>query len=70
MKSLLAADLSGCDLQGSCFLGSDMRDCRIAGSDLRNCFFLTQMQLNTAIGDSFTRLPNHLHIPTHWNTVS
>ncbi len=30
MKSLLAADLSGCDLQGSCFLGSDMRDCRIA----------------------------------------
>lgn len=70
MKSLLAADLSGCDLQSSCFLGSDMRDCRIAGSDLRNCFFLTQMQLNTAIGDSLTRLPNHLHIPAHWNTVS
>ena len=43
---------------------------RIAGSDLRNCFFLTQMQLNTAIGDSLTRLPNHLHIPAHWNTVS
>ena len=70
MKPLLATDLSCCDLQGSCFLGSDLRDCSIAGSDLRGCFFLTQMQLNTAQGDSKTKLPAHLHRPSHWDKVS
>lgn len=66
MKALIAADLSCCDLQGTCFLGSDLRDCNLSASDLRGCFFLTQMQINSAIGNAQTRLPKHLLHPTHW----
>lgn len=63
---LIAANLKGCRLYGTCFLGTDLRDADISGADLRDAFFLTQMQINAAKGSRDTRLPSWLKMPDHW----
>lgn len=63
---LIAADLRGVDFRGADFIGADLRDADISGADLTNSIFLTQAQINTAIGDGKTKLPLSLTHPTHW----
>ncbi len=63
---LIAANLEGADLNGTDFLGADLRDTNLKGADLSNSIFLTQSQVNAAIGDSGTKLPKFLSYPSDW----
>jgi hypothetical protein len=63
---LIAANLSGLDLDSVDFIGADMRDTNIKGANLSNSIFLTQSQINSARGDSQTKLPDMIERPTHW----
>lgn len=64
---LIAANLSGVDLSGADLIGADLRDADICGANLTNSIFLTQAQINTAKGDSHTKLPIMLVRPTYWS---
>ena len=66
MALMIAANLEGCSLQGTNFLGTDMRDANIKNTDLSSCVFLTQMQINSAKGNSNTKLPKNLSQPISW----
>ena len=68
MVTLDGADLSGADLQGvravdASFEGTVFDDANIAGADMRSARGLSQAQLDTACGDSETRLPLSLSVP-------
>lgn len=63
---LIAANLRGVDLSGADLIGADLRDADLIGANLTNSIFLTQAQLNTAKGDSHTKLPIMLVRPTYW----
>ena len=47
---LIGADLSGADLRRADLIGVDLRDANLAGADLTGAIFLTQAQVNAAIG--------------------
>ncbi|WP_411557486.1 pentapeptide repeat-containing protein [Plantibacter sp. MPB07] len=64
--TLIAADLRGVDLSGVDLLGADLRGARLDGADLSDTLFLTQMQLNAALGDESTLLPPSVDRPGHW----
>lgn len=66
-RLMIAANLKDTDLSGANLIGADLRDCDIRGANLRNSMFLTQLQVNTAKGDSNTKLPASLVCPEHWN---
>lgn len=63
---LIAADLGQADLRTADLLGADLRDARLDGADLTGSLFLTQAQVNAALGDDSTRLPLTLSRPAHW----
>ncbi|WP_394239540.1 pentapeptide repeat-containing protein [Niallia oryzisoli] len=63
---LIAADLREADLRYSDLIGADFRDANLSGADLTDSIFLTQDQLNSAKGNSRTKLPPKLKHPTHW----
>ena len=65
-RLLIGADLRGSDLRGADLIGADLRDARLAGADLSETIYLTQVQVNSALGDLSTRLPDGLRAPTHW----
>ncbi|MFT4164307.1 MAG: pentapeptide repeat-containing protein [Microlunatus sp.] len=62
-STLIAADLSGARL-ARC----DLRDADLSGADLEDAIYLTQMQVNSARGDTTTRLPPGFQRPSHWLT--
>ncbi|RAM36404.1 pentapeptide repeat-containing protein [Arthrobacter globiformis] len=64
---LIAADLRGTDLTAVDLLGADLRDARLEGADLSRALYLTQPQLNSARGNSETRLPGGFEIPANWH---
>lgn len=64
---LIAADLDQSDLRAVDFIGADLRDANFCGANLSTSLFLTQMQINSAIGNQQTQLPAHLDRPSHWN---
>ena len=64
---LIAADLRGADLTGADLIGADMRDADLRGTYLTDSIFLTQSQINTAKGDSDTKLPISLSRPLYWD---
>lgn len=66
MACMIAANLEGCSLRNTIFLGTDMRDANISNADLRESVFLTQMQVNAAKGNRATRLPEYLSYPDGW----
>lgn len=66
MALMIAANLKGCSLKKTNFLGADMRDANIRDTDLSGCVFLTQMQINSAQGNSRTQLPANLSRPSNW----
>ena len=63
---LIAASLRGVDLGGADLIGADLRDTDLRGTNLTGSIFLTQAQINTAKGDSYTKLPKLLTRPTYW----
>ncbi len=63
---LIAADLRGNNLSGTNFIGADTRDMDIRGANLKESIFLTQYQINAAIGDRETKLPFQLEKPKYW----
>ena len=65
---LIRADLHDADLREADLLGADLRDADVRGSDLSSALFLTQPQVNSAIGSAATRLPPQLARPGHWPT--
>ncbi|WP_224766328.1 pentapeptide repeat-containing protein [Nocardioides campestrisoli] len=65
---LLRADLRDCDLAEADLLGADVRDADLRGADLSTALFLTQPQVNGAVGDGRTLLPVGLERPGHWST--
>ncbi len=69
MSLMIAANLEGCSLKGTNFLGADMRDAKLKNTDLSECIFLTQMQINSARGNSNTKIPKKLSRPTNWQEL-
>lgn len=67
MSLLIAANLEQATLYGTNFLGADMRDTNVRNTDLSQCLFLTQIQINTAKGNSHTVLPPYLYRPKVWD---
>jgi hypothetical protein len=65
---LIAADLRGADLREVDLLGADLRDTDLRGCDLSTALFLTQPQVNGAIGDPATTLPEGLSRPARWES--
>ncbi len=63
MSLMIAANLSGCSLKNTNFLGADLRDANIRNADLSKSILLTQMQINSAIGNSNTKIPIYLTRP-------
>ncbi|HLN24377.1 MAG TPA: pentapeptide repeat-containing protein [Patescibacteria group bacterium] len=66
--NLKGADLAGADLReaklGDADLaGANLLEVRLAGADLSGVAGLTQAQLESAVGDSKTRLPPGLYLP-------
>lgn len=64
---LIAADLRSADLSRADLIGADLRDADLSGADLHAALFVTQPQLNAAIGDASTRIPPGLDRPAHWH---
>ncbi len=63
---LIGADLRGLDLGTADLLGADLRAADVRGTDLSDCLFLTQPQVEAAVGDAATRIPAVLTRPAHW----
>lgn len=63
---LIAANLRDSDLSYANFIGADLRDADISGADLTNSVFVTQIQINSAKGNSKTKLPKNLTRPSYW----
>lgn len=63
---LIAANLRGADLRAADLIGADLRDADLSGADLTGSIFLTQVQVNSAKGDTRTKLPHLLTRPAHW----
>jgi hypothetical protein len=63
---LIAADLRDAVLDRTDLLGADLRDTDLSGADLSTALFLTQPQLNSALGSAATVLPDHLRRPLNW----
>jgi uncharacterized protein YjbI with pentapeptide repeats len=63
---LIGADLRGADLRTADVVGADLRGADLRGADLTGALFLTQAQLEAALGDAATQVPGHLRRPLHW----
>lgn len=66
MSLMIAANLENCSLKRTNFLGADLRDTNIKNTDLSEALFLTQMQINSAKGNTATKLPCGLVRPSNW----
>ena len=63
---LIGADLRGVDLRWADLIGADLRGAKLGGADLTGTVFLIQSQLDSAQGDTATKLPPALSRPAHW----
>jgi hypothetical protein len=63
---LLYADLEGVYFRGTDMKNADLEHARIQSADFSRSLNLTQKQINTAIGDNYTKLPAGLHAPPGW----
>jgi hypothetical protein len=66
MCLLIATNFAGCSFPGANFLGADTRDTNFSFADLSEAVFLTQGQVNSAQGNSETKLPRNLSRPIAW----
>ncbi|MCP3802090.1 pentapeptide repeat-containing protein [Allokutzneria sp. A3M-2-11 16] len=65
---LIGADLRDADLRSADVIGADLRDANVAGAKLADSLFLTQTQVNAALGDTRTTIPAALTRPAHWRS--
>ncbi len=63
---LVGADLRGADLRGADVIGVDFRGAEVGGADLRGALYLVRAQMEAAVGDGATRLPESVGRPAHW----
>ncbi len=63
---LIGADLTGADLHGADLMCAELRGTKLYGADLSEALFLTQAQIETAVGDTSTVLSAPLRIPARW----
>jgi uncharacterized protein YjbI with pentapeptide repeats len=63
---LTEAHLEGADLEAAYLEGADLTEAHLEGADLREANGLTQDQLDQALGDAETQLPEGLTRPAHW----
>ena len=63
---LIGANMKELDLSGTMVIGADMRDADLRGANLKNTMYLTQSQINTAKGNSKTKLPQNIKRPFYW----
>jgi len=64
---LVGADLRAADLRLADLTGADLRGADLSGADLSMSLFLSQAQVESAMGDRATRLPPWLARPRHWS---
>lgn len=64
---LIAANLRNADLRKADLIGVDFRDADLRGADLSGSLYLSQAQINSALGDATTRIPPTLTRPAHWS---
>jgi uncharacterized protein YjbI with pentapeptide repeats len=68
-----SADLTGALLRDAylpycrCNKQTKLKGADLRGADLRGINDLTEEQINEAIGDEHTKLPDHLQHPAHWS---
>lgn len=58
------------DLRGASLVGTELEGANLLAADLSTVIGLTQEQLNSAIGDTETKIPEGLTRPEHWSEVS
>jgi hypothetical protein len=63
---LIGAVLRDADLRFADLVGADLRGADLRGADLSSSVFVTQVQVNSARGDTRTRLPAFISTPAHW----
>lgn len=64
--NLRQADLRDSDLFGVDLAGADLRGADLRGAKLDRVIGLKQEQLDSALGDQSTQLPNGAQRPSHW----
>lgn len=64
--TLVGADLRGADLRLADVTGADFRGANLGGADLTGTLFVTQSQVDSALGDAGTKLAPPLARPPHW----
>lgn len=52
---------------GADLVGADLRDADLRGANLTYSIFITQLQINSAKGDSETKLPISISRPLNWS---
>ena len=60
------ANLEGANLQGANLLAANLQGADFLGANLSGARGLSQEQLNAAMGDYRTQLPDGLTRPAHW----
>jgi len=63
---LIGADLRDADLREADVIGADLRAADLRGADLTGALFLTRGQVQSAVGDPTTRIPDRFPRPDHW----
>jgi|SRR5215208_96451 len=66
---LCGADLRDVDLRNANLRGADLRGTKLKGADLSGVRNLTQEQIEQAIGDQGTKLPDYLRRPKSWALI-
>ena len=64
---LIGADLRGVDLRLADFTGADLRGAKVHSAELSQSLFLTQAQVDAALGSGRTKLPPALRQPEQWS---
>ena len=62
----MGAGLRGADLRRTDLLGADLRGADLRQAWMQTSLFLTQPQLEAALGDRGTTIPVWLARPRHW----
>jgi uncharacterized protein YjbI with pentapeptide repeats len=63
---LMGANLTHANLTRADLTGADLRGADLSGANLGKALFVTQSQLESATGNTATRLPAALTRPLHW----
>jgi Pentapeptide repeats (8 copies) len=73
LQFLYALSLLGPERPGLSLQGANLREANLKEADLSRAFLqgitkesLTQTQINEAVGNDATKLPDHLQRPAHW----